>query len=168
MAMQLQEENVYFVGACLRLLAGAEPEGHAEIVPAALRVLQAAQAAAAEPMGQQSPLLRCLSQLNDDVLTAHLLPKILEQGSASAVFCTCSHLRKLLQPSIQHLDLTKQLQDADNPCHSPGLAMQLGLAFPNSTSLDFAWASKNMAKVQRNIGLLLAGCVQAVAGCMAW
>jgi hypothetical protein len=117
----------------------------------------AAAAAAADPAGQQSPLLRCLSQLNDDVLTAHLLPKLVEQGSASAVYRSCSQFRRLLQPSIQHLDLTKQLQDADNPCHSLGLAMQLGAAFSHCTSLDFAWASKNMAKVQRNVYSLLEG-----------
>jgi hypothetical protein len=121
-----------------------------------LSVLQAGPAAA-EPAGQQSPLLRCLSQLNDDVLTAHLLPQLVEQGSAGAVFCTCSQLRRLIQPCIQHVDLTKQLQDADNPCHSQGLARQLVAAFPNCTSLDFAWASKNMAKVQRSISTLLEG-----------
>jgi hypothetical protein len=59
--------------------------------------------------------MRFLSQLTDDVLTAHLLPKLFEQGSAGALFCTCSQLRRLLQPSIQHLDLTKQMQDAGNP-----------------------------------------------------
>jgi hypothetical protein len=110
-----------------------------------------------EPAGQQSPLLRCLSQLNDDVLTAHLLPKLVEQGSAGAVFCSCSQFRRLIQACIQHLDLTKQLKDADNPCHSPELARQLVAAFPNCTSLDFAWSSSSMANVYRSISPLLAG-----------
>jgi hypothetical protein len=95
--------------------------------------------------------------LNDDVLTAHLLPKLVEQGSAGAVMLTCSQLRGLLQPSIQHLDLTKQLQDADNPCHSPELAKQLVAAFPNCTSLDFAWARSSMAAINRSISPLLSG-----------
>lgn len=119
--------------------------------------LQAVPEAAAEPASQQSPLLRCLSQLNDDVLTAHLLPKLSELGSAGAVVLTCSQLRRLLQPGIQHLDLARQLQDADNPCHSPVLARQLLAAFPNCTSLNFAWASSSMPNVYRSISPLLAG-----------
>jgi hypothetical protein len=120
-------------------------------------VLQALPEAAAEPAGQQSPLLCCLSQLNDDVLSAHLLPKLVEQGSAGAVVLACSQLRRLLQPSIQHLDLTKQLRDADNPCHSPELARQLLAAFPHCTSLDFAWTGSSMVDVYRSISPLLAG-----------
>ena len=117
--------------------------------------LQAVPEAAAEPASQQSPLLRCLAQLNDDVLTAHLLPKLVEQGSAGAVVLACSQLRRLLQPSIQHLDLTKQLQE--DPCHSPVLARQLLAAFPNCTSLNFAWASSSMPNIYRSISPLLAG-----------
>ena len=69
----------------------------------------------------QSALLSCLSRLDfqlNDVLTAHLLPKLIEQGSAGAVRLTCSQLHSLLQPSIQHLNLTKGQQDADHPFHS--------------------------------------------------
>jgi hypothetical protein len=121
-----------------------------------LQAVPAAQGAAGDG-GQQSPLLRCLSQLNDDVLTAHLLPKLVEQGSAGAVVLTCSQLRRLLQLGVQHLDLTKQLQDADNPCHSPELARQFIAAFPNCTSLGFAWASSSMVNVYRSISPLLSG-----------
>jgi hypothetical protein len=106
---------------------------------------------------QQSHLLRCLSQLNDDVLAAYLLPKLVQQRSARAVALSCSHMRRLCQHNTQHLDLTKQLQDACNPCHSPELARQLVAAFPNCTSLDFAWASSSMADVYRSISQLLAG-----------
>jgi hypothetical protein len=102
-------------------------------------------------------MLRCLSQLNDDVLTAHLLPKLVKQGLAGAVVLTCSQLRRLVQPSIQHLDLTKQLQDADNPCCSPKLAGQLVAAFHNCTSLELAWVGSRMLHVYRNISLLLSG-----------
>jgi hypothetical protein len=107
--------------------------------------------------GQQSHLLRCLSELNDDVLTAHLLPKLTEQGSAGIVFCTCSQLRRLIQPSVQHLKFTKHLQDADNPCFSLKLARHLVATFPNCTSLELAWVGSHMLHVYRNIHLLLAG-----------
>ena len=106
---------------------------------------------------QQSPFLSCLSQLNDDVLASFLLPRLMQQGSAGAAALSCSQLRRLCQPCVQHLDLTEELQDGDNPCHSPELAMQLLAAFPNCTSLDFAWGSSSMADVYSNIGQLLAG-----------
>jgi hypothetical protein len=112
---------------------------------------------AAAEASQQSHLLRCLSQLNDGVLTTHLLPKLTEQGSAGAVSCTCSRLRRLIQTSIEHLDLTKHFQDADNPCCSPKLAGQLVAAFPNCTSLELAWVGRHMLHVYRNTSLLLAG-----------
>jgi hypothetical protein len=113
--------------------------------------------AAAEPAGEQSSLLDCLSQLNDEVLTAHLLPKLLEQGSAGAVFSTCSQLRRLFQPDIKHLHFTSQLPDADNPCLHQELVMQLVTVFPNCTSLDFEWAGRQMEDVHQNISPLLAG-----------
>jgi hypothetical protein len=91
------------------------------------------------------------------VLTAHLLPKLVEQGSAGAVVLTCSQLRRLLQPSIQHLDLTKQLQGAVSPCHSPQLARQWVAAFPNCTCLEFAWTHHSMSAINRSISPLLAG-----------
>jgi hypothetical protein len=91
------------------------------------------------------------------VLTAHLLPKLVEQGSAGAVVLTCSQLRKLLQRGVQHLDLSKQPPDAGTPCHSPEIARQLVAAFPNCTSLNFAWASSSMVNVYRSISPLLAG-----------
>lgn len=113
--------------------------------------------AAAEPAGEESSLLSCLSQLNDEVLTAHLLPRLLEHGSAGAVFSTCSQLRRLFQPSIKHLHLTLQLSNADNPCLNPELVMQLVAVFPNCTSLDCEWAGEQMEDVHHNISPLLAG-----------
>ena len=113
----------------------------------------------AEPAAE-SALLRCLSQLNfqlNDVFAVHLLPKLVEQGSAGAVRLTCSQLRALLQPSIQHLNLTKQLEDEDNPLHSLKVARQLTAAFPNCTHLKFAWSSSSLVNVYRNISPLLAG-----------
>lgn len=70
--------------------------------------VQAATAAAPAKAREGSPLLSCLSQLNDDVFTSYLLPKLIEQGSAGAVALTCSQARRLCQDSIQHLDLTKK------------------------------------------------------------
>jgi hypothetical protein len=58
------------------------------------------------PAGE-SALLRCLSQLNDDVLEAYLLPKLIEQESVGAAALTCSQLRRLCQHSIQHLNMFK-------------------------------------------------------------
>jgi hypothetical protein len=125
---------------------------------AALACAQAVQAApAAAGSVQQSHLLRCLSQLNNDVLASYLLPKLVQQGSARAVALSSSHMRRLCQHNTQHLDLSKQLQGGYSPCHNPELARQLVAAFPNCTSLDFAWASSSMADVYRNIGQLLAG-----------
>ena len=115
--------------------------------------MQAAQQS--NPAGE-SALLCCLSQLNDDVLTAYLLPMLVEQGSAGAVALTCSQLRRLCQLSTQHLDLSKQLQDADNPCHDAKLARQLVAAFPNCTSLAFAWATDSLLNVYRSVTPLLA------------
>ena len=107
---------------------------------------------------QPPPLLRCLSQLNDDVLAACLLPKLEEQGSAAAVALTCTQLRALCQRSTQHLHLSEELADADNPCHSPDVARQLVAAFPNCTSLDFAWhCSSIVGNVYRSFSPLLAG-----------
>ena len=105
----------------------------------------------------ESALLRCLSQLNNDVLEAYLLPRLVEQGSSAAVALSCSQLRRLCQLSTQHLHLSKQLQDADNPCHDAKLARQLMAAFPSCTSLDFSWASSSLANVSRSITPLLAG-----------
>jgi hypothetical protein len=90
-------------------------------------------------------------------LTAHLLPKLIEQGSAGAVRLTCSQLHSLLQPSIQHLNLTKGQQDADHPFHSLKVAKQIAAAFPNCTNLEFAWSSSSMVNVYRSISQLLAG-----------
>ena len=113
-------------------------------------------AAPGNPAGE-SALLRCLYQLNDDVLTAFLVPKLVEQGSAGAVALSCSQLRRLCHLSTQHLDLSKQLQDGDNPCHDPNLARQLVAAFPTCTSLEFAWASDSLVNVYHSITPLLAG-----------
>jgi hypothetical protein len=98
--------------------------------------------------------VRCLSQLNDDVLTAYLLPKLVEQGCKCAVALTCSQLRRLCQLSTQHLDLSKQLQD--NPCHDPEIAQQLVARFPHCTSLDFAWANSSTADAYSGLSPLLA------------
>jgi hypothetical protein len=51
--------------------------------------VQAAPADAADAAGESS-FLRCVTLLNDDVLTAYLLPKLVEQGSAGAVAATCA------------------------------------------------------------------------------
>jgi hypothetical protein len=59
-----------------------------------------------------SPLLRCLAQLNDDVWEDILLPKLLADGSAPAAALTCSRLRQLCQRSRQQLKLTS-LDSAD-------------------------------------------------------
>jgi hypothetical protein len=107
--------------------------------------------------GGQSPLLRCLSQLNDDVLTACLLPKLKEQGSTGAVALTCSQLRRLCQDSTHHLDLSQQPQDS--PCSNPALAQQLIAAFPQCTSLKAAWDSNSIEGVHRHISTLLEGWV---------
>ncbi len=127
----------------------------AQATPAAA----AAAAAGGVPAGLQSPLLCCLSQLNDDMIAAHLLPKLVEHGSASAVFRTCSQLRRLIQPIVQHLDLTKQLQETYNPCHSPKLAKQLIAHFPNCTVLKCAWisGSSSVKDLHRSMSLLLKG-----------
>ena len=55
-----------------------------------------------------SPLLRCLAQLNDDVWEDILLA----DGSAPAAALTCSRLRQLCQRSRQQLELTS-LDSAD-------------------------------------------------------
>ena len=92
------------------------------------------------------------------MLATYLLPKLVDQGSAGAVVLTCSQLRALCQPRIQHLDLSQpQLQDADNPCHSPEVARQLVASFPKCTSLAFAWSGSSMASVCGNISTLLRG-----------
>jgi hypothetical protein len=119
--------------------------------------VQAAPADAAIAAGCASPFLRCVTLLNDDVLTSYLLPKLVEQGSAGAVTLTCSQLRKLCQRSVQHLNLTKQLQGADNPCRTPVLADRLGSTFPNCSSLECAWDSSSLADVYRSIRMMLAG-----------
>jgi hypothetical protein len=116
--------------------------------------VQAAPAEAADAAGVPPPFLQCITLLNDDVLTAYLLPKLVEQGTAGAVAATCSQLRKLCQRSAHHLNLAKQLQDVDNPCHSPQLANQLVEAFPNCTSLECAWDSNSLVDVYRSIRLL--------------
>jgi hypothetical protein len=103
-----------------------------------------------------SPLLCCLSQLNDDVFTSYLLPKLIEQGSAGAVALTCRHLCELCQDSVQHLDLTKQLPHG-NPCLDPELARQLVAAFSSCTSLEVTWQSHSCYDVFVNISTLLAG-----------
>jgi hypothetical protein len=114
------------------------------------------QAAAPAAAREESPLLRCLSQLNDDEFTSYLLPKLIEQGSAAAVARTCSQLCELCQDSVQHLDLTKNLQNR-NPCIEPQLANQLIIAFTNCTSLDLTWPSFSIHDVYKNISPLLAG-----------
>jgi hypothetical protein len=106
--------------------------------------------------GGQSPLLRCLPQLNDDVFASYLLPKLIEQGSVGAMALTCSQLRRLCQSSTQHLDLSAQpLQDS--PCDNPALAQQLIAAFPHCTSLKVAWDSSSLDGVQCHISMLLEG-----------
>lgn len=95
--------------------------------------------------------------LNDDVLAACLLPKLVEQGIAGSVALTCSQLRKLCQHGTRHLNLTKQLQDCDNAFRSAKLARQLVAAFPNCTSLAFAWDISSLVNVHHSIGLLLDG-----------
>ncbi len=101
--------------------------------------------------------MQCLSKLNDDVLTAHLLPKLVEQGSLTAVVLTRSQLRRLIQSSIQHLALNKQLQDADFPCLTPEMAKQLVAAFPNCTSLDCGFARGSMVLMYLSMRELLKG-----------
>lgn len=114
--------------------------------------VQAAPAEAAAAAGE-SPFLRCIALLNDDVLRAYLLPKLAEQGSAGAVAATCSQLRKLCQSSTRRLNLAKQLQD-DNPCHCPELASQLVAAFPNCSSLECKWGDSHLMEVYHSIRLL--------------
>jgi hypothetical protein len=128
---------------------------HAQLLSASCDTVQAGPAAAAEPPAQ-SAFLHCVSQLND-VLRDHLLPKLVEQESAGAVRLTCSQLCALLQPNIQHLNLTKELQGAGNPLQSLQVARQCAAAFPSCTCLQFAWSSSSMAHVHCNISPLLAG-----------
>jgi hypothetical protein len=101
-------------------------------------------------------LLQCISNLNVEVLTTYLLPKLVQQGSAAAVALTCTQLRSLCQFSIQHLDLSQQLQQ-DNPCHDPKLARQLVAAFPNCTSLYLTWGRSSVVGAYSGIHPLLAG-----------
>lgn len=103
-----------------------------------------------------SLLLRCISMLNDEVLSTYLLPKLVEQGSAAAVPLSCTHLRKLCQNSTHHLELPRKLQQ-DNPLHEAPLARQLVTAFPNCTSLYFAWGNSSMVGAYSEIHPLLAG-----------
>lgn len=117
--------------------------------------VQAAPADAAVAAGE-SPFLRCITLLNDDVLTSYLLPKLAEQGSAGAVALTCSQLRKLCQRSVHHLNLAKQW-GGDNPCRNPALAERLGTTFPNCNSLECAWDSSSLADVYLSIRMMLAG-----------
>lgn len=114
--------------------------------------MQALPAAA----GGQCFLLCCLSQLNDDVFSSYLLPKLIEQGSAGAVAFTCSQLRRLCQSSTQHLDLSAQPLH-DSPCNNPALAKQLVAAFPQCSSLKVAWHSSSLDGVHEHISTLLRG-----------
>ncbi len=91
------------------------------------------------------------------MLTAYLLPKLVEQGSAGAVALTCSTLCELCQLGTLHLDLSKQLPAAENPCLSAKMVRQLVAAFPNCTSLAFAWDANKLVNVPGSIRLLLAG-----------
>lgn len=69
---------------------------------------------------------------------------------------SCTHLRKLCQNSTHHLELPRKLQQ-DNPLHEAPLARQLVTAFPNCTSLYFAWGNSSMVGTYSGIHPLLAG-----------
>jgi hypothetical protein len=118
--------------------------------------VQAAPADAAVAAGE-SPFLRCITLLKDDVLTRYLLPKLVEQGSAAAVALTCSRLRRLCQHSTLHLNLAKELEGADSPWRRPVLAERLVEAFPNCTSLACALDSSGLEDVYLSIRIMLSG-----------
>lgn len=59
---------------------------------------------------QPSAFLRCLAQLNVDTWAEVLLPKLRDQGSATAVALTCSTLRDLCYSSVHRLDLIDLVQ----------------------------------------------------------
>lgn len=52
-----------------------------------------------------SPLLTCLTKLNDDARAEVLLPKLIKQGSAKAVAATCTQLRDLCFRTVQTVKL---------------------------------------------------------------
>lgn len=54
----------------------------------------------------KSALLACLEQLDDDIWSCVLLPKLVADKSASAVCLTCSRLRQLSQTNKMRLDLS--------------------------------------------------------------
>jgi hypothetical protein len=80
-----------------------------------------------------SALLTCLEQLNDDVWTELLLPKLLADGSAPAAALTCSRLRQLCQRSRQQLKLT--LLDNTDTATVRRWTEQLPQGFPACTSV---------------------------------
>lgn len=81
-----------------------------------------------------SSLLRCLGQLNDDVWTEKLLPKLLANGSAPAAALTCSRLRQLCQRSRQQLKI-KTLDTADSTSAVSRWIQQLPQRFPACSSV---------------------------------
>lgn len=98
---------------CVVQLIGylAAPLGHSSMICMLICLLQDAC---------QSPLLRCLAQLDGDSWAQVLLPLLQQQGSAPAVALTCQTLRALCHSNVQNLDLsslhdsndTDQLEDA--------------------------------------------------------
>lgn len=83
-----------------------------------------------------SPLLQCLSQLNDDVWAHVLLPKLVKQRSAGAVALSCTHLCRLCQHSIHTLKLGTLPDSSLSPEQLEQQAAAIATHFPNCRTLE--------------------------------
>lgn len=81
----------------------------------------------------QSPLLQCLSQLNDDAWAQVLLPKLVNQGSAPDVAASCTQLRALCFRTVQ--DVVLQGTSEVDVSTIDDWMSPLPACFPNCTTL---------------------------------
>ena len=88
------------------------------------------------PGSSQSELLRCLSQLNDDVWSEVLLPKLLEQGSAANMALSCMQLRDMCHRNRQRLNLGR-LHTSSDPQAVQDWTANLAEHFPACRHIQF-------------------------------
>lgn len=83
----------------------------------------------------QSPLLQCLSQLNDDTWAAVLLPKLIKQRSARNVAASCTQLRDLCFRTVQDVVLGSTSKADISTMGLGEWISPLPACFPNCTTL---------------------------------